>query len=142
MLSAIIQKITGITLLEYLTPRLFEPLGIEDAIWEKCPRGINTGGFGLSLMTEDIAMFGQLYLQKGQWEGKQLISSSWIEEATRSYISNGDNPLSDWSQGYGYQFWRCRHNAYRGDGAFGQYCVVLPEKKAVIAITSLCWYAL
>jgi hypothetical protein len=136
MLSAIIQKLTGMTLLEYLTPRLFKPLGIEGATWEKCPRGINTGGFGLSIKTEDIAKFGQLYLQKGQWEGKQIINHSWIEEATSSHISNGDNPLSDWNQGYGYQFWRCRHNAYRGDGAFGQYCVVLPEQEAVIAITS------
>ena len=136
MLSAIIQKLTGDTLLKYLGPRLFQPLGIEGATWESCPRGINTGGFGLSIKTEDIAKFGQLYLQNGKWEGKQIISSLWIEEATRSHISNGDNPLSDWNQGYGYQFWRCRNNAYRADGAFGQYCVVIPEQDAVIAITS------
>lgn len=136
MLSAIIHKLTGITLLEYLKPRLFDPLAIEDATWDSCPRGVNTGGFGLSIKTEDIAKFGQLYLQKGMWNGKQIISSSWIEAATGSHISNGNNPLSDWSQGYGYQFWRCRNNAYRGDGAFGQYCVIIPDKDAVVAITS------
>lgn len=136
MLSAIIQKLTGQTLLSYLKPRLFDPLGIENATWEVCPRGINTGGFGLSIKTEDIAKFGQLYLQKGMWNGSQIISNSWIEEATTSHISNGDDPLSDWAQGYCYQFWRCRNNVYRGDGAFGQYCIVMPEQDAVIAITS------
>jgi CubicO group peptidase (beta-lactamase class C family) len=136
MLSAIIQKLTGTTLLEYLKPRLFDPLGIENPTWETCPRGINTGGWGLSIRTEDIARFGQLYLQKGVWEGKQLVPEGWIAEATRKQVSNGDNPESDWNQGYGYQFWRCRHNAYRGDGAFGQYCIVLPEQDAVLAINS------
>lgn len=136
MLSAIIQKITGQTLLEYLKPRLFQPLGIENAVWEKCPRGINIGGFGLSIKTEDIAKFGQLYLQKGSYNGKHILSENWVEEATSSHISNGADANSDWAQGYCYQFWRCRHNAYRGDGSFGQYCVIMPEKDAVIAITS------
>src|SRR5262249_17904345 len=86
--------------------------------------------------TEDIARFGQLYLQKGKWQGKQLVPEEWIEAATARQTSNGSNPKSDWDQGYGYQFWRCRHGAYRGDGAFGQYCIVLPEQDAVIAITS------
>lgn len=136
MLSAILQKVTGQTLMQYLQPRLFEPLGIEDATWETCPRGIHVGGFGLSIKTEDIAKFGQLYLQKGYWKGSQIVPKEWVEEATRSQISNGTKANSDWAQGYGYQFWRCRNNAYRGDGAFGQYCVVMPEQDAVIAITS------
>jgi CubicO group peptidase (beta-lactamase class C family) len=135
MLSAILQKVTGQMLIEYLQPRLFKPLGIEGAAWDCCPRGINTGGFGLNVKTEDIAKFGQLYLQKGVWNGKQILPEAWVEEATASHISNGTDPNSDWSQGYGYQFWRCCNGAYRGDGAFGQYCVVLPEKDAVIAIT-------
>ena len=135
MLSAIIQKITGVTLLEYLTPRLLEPLGIEDATWQTCPRGINTGGFGLNVKTEDIARFGQLYLQKGMWNGRRLIAEEWIAEASARQVSNGCIPESDWDQGYGYQFWRCRHNMYRGDGAFGQYCVVMPDQDAVLAIT-------
>ena len=136
LLSAIVQKVTGQTLLEYLQPRLFEPLGIEHATWESSPQGINTGGFGLSLTTTEVARFGQLYLQKGRWQGRQILSESWVEEATASHISNGDDPYSDWAQGYGYQFWRCRNGAYRGDGAFGQYCVVMPEQQAVLAITS------
>lgn len=135
MLSAIVQKVTGMTLLDYLKPRLFEPLGIEHPTWETSPQGITTGGYGLSIHTEDIARFGQLYLQKGKWQGKQLVPEAWVEAATARQTSNGSNPKSDWDQGYGYQFWRCRHGAYRGDGAFGQYCVVLPAQDAVIAIT-------
>jgi CubicO group peptidase (beta-lactamase class C family) len=136
MLSAIVQKATGMTVLDYLKPRLFEPLGIENPTWETSPQGISTGGYGLSIRTEDIARFGQLYLQKGEWNGKQLVPAAWVEAATARQTSNGSNPQSDWDQGYGYQFWRSRHHAYRGDGAFGQYCIVLPEQDAVIAITS------
>ncbi|MFU1797886.1 serine hydrolase domain-containing protein [Paenibacillus azoreducens] len=136
MLSAILQKASGQRLLDYLKPRLFEPLGIEGPTWETCPRGINTGGYGLSIKTEDIAKFGQLYLQKGVWHGVRLIEEEWIQEATNKQISNGDGGDSDWSQGYGYQFWRCRHGVYRGDGAFGQFCIVMPEQDAVIAITA------
>jgi len=136
MLSAALQKATGQTLLEYLKPKLFDPLGIENPTWETSPQGISTGGYGLSVRTEDIAKFGQLYLQKGRWQGKQLLSAAWVEEASARQTSNGSNPKSDWDQGYGYQFWRSRHGAYRGDGAFGQYCIVLPEQDAVIAITA------
>ncbi|MFL5341176.1 MAG: serine hydrolase domain-containing protein [Gemmataceae bacterium] len=136
MLSAAVQKATGQTVLEYLTPRLFEPLGIEKPTWEASPQGVSAGGYGLSVRTEDIAKFGQLYLQKGMWQGKQLVPAAWVAAATARQTSNGSNPASDWDQGYGYQFWRCRHAAYRGDGAFGQYCIVLPEQGAVIAITS------
>ena len=136
MLSAIIQKLTGVTLLEYLRSRLFEPLDIKQATWESCPRGINTGGWGLSVKTEDIASFGQLYLQKGMWRGKGILPEAWVEAASARQVSNGSNPDSDWEQGYGYQFWRCRHGAYRGDGAFGQFCVIMPGQDAVLAITS------
>jgi CubicO group peptidase (beta-lactamase class C family) len=136
MCSAIIQKVSGMSTLDYLTPRLFEPLGINKPTWETCPRGISVGGWGLSVTTEDISKFGQLLLQKGMWNGKQLVSEAWVEEATGYQTANGSNPESDWDQGYGYQFWQCRHNAFRGDGAFGQYCIVMPEQDAVIAITS------
>jgi len=136
MCSAIVQKITGQTVLEYLTPRLFEPLGIEDPIWENCPRGVNAGGWGLSIRTDDIAKFGQLYLQQGDWNDKQLLSRRWVMVATAPQTPNGTNPESDWNQGYGFQFWRCRHNAYRGDGAFGQFCIVMPEQDAVLAINA------
>lgn len=136
MLSAVLRQASGQTLLEFLRPRLFEPLGIEHPTWETCPRGIHTGGYGLKITTEDIAKFGQLYLQKGLWYGRRLVEESWIEAAVSKQISNGDGGDSDWAQGYGYQFWRCRHGVYRGDGAFGQFCIVLPEQDAVIAMTA------
>jgi len=99
-------------------------------------QGICLGGYGLRVRTEDIARFGQFCLQRGMWNGKQLLPAAWIDVATSRQVSNGSNPKSDWEQGYGFQFWRCRHGAYRGDGAFGQYCVVMPEQDMVIAITS------
>lgn len=136
MLSAIVQNVTGQTVVDYLQPRLFEPLGIEPPTWDANPQGISTGGYGLYLRTEDIAKFGQLYLQKGQWQGKQLVPSEWIEQATSKQFSNGSDPTKDWDQGYGFQFWRCRHDAYRGDGKDGQFCIVLPKLDAVIAITA------
>jgi CubicO group peptidase (beta-lactamase class C family) len=136
VLSAIVQKLTGMTLMDYLTPRLFEPLGIKDAWWEVSPEGVAMGGFGLNVKTEDIARFGQLYLQKGVWNGQRILPEAWVAEATSRQVSNEPNTNIDWRQGYGYQFWRCQHNAYRGDGAFGQYCIVMPDQDAVIAITS------
>lgn len=136
MQSAIVQKVSGQKLIDYLRPRLFEPLGIENPTWEECPNGFNTGGYGLKAKTEDIAKFGLTYLQNGSYAKKQLLPNDWVAKATAFQVSNGSNPSGDWDQGYGYQFWRCRHNGYRGDGAFGQYCVVLPEQQAVLAITS------
>jgi CubicO group peptidase (beta-lactamase class C family) len=136
MQSAIVQKVTGQTVLDYLRPRLFEPLGIEDPTWGTSPQGITLGGYGLNVRTEDIAKFGQLYLQHGKWDGRQLIPVAWVEAATSRQTSNGSSPNSDWEQGYCYQFWRARHGAYRGDGAFGQFCIVMPEQDAVVAITS------
>ena len=135
MQSAIVQKVTGQTILEYLQPRLFEPLGIKNPKWDASPQGVSIGGWGLYITTEDIAKFGQLYLQKGKWNGKQLIPQSWVEAATSKQVANNSqNP--DWAQGYGYQFWQCRHHAFRGDGKDGQFCIVLPEQDAVIAITA------
>ncbi|WMJ88986.1 serine hydrolase domain-containing protein [Anaerocolumna sp. MB42-C2] len=136
MLSVIIQRVTGVKLIDYLRPRLFEPLRIKEPKWEECPMGYNTGGFGLSIRTEDIAKFGQLYLNQGSLNGVQILPKEWIAEATCSHISNGNDSNSDWCQGYGYQFWRCRFNIYRGDGAFGQYCIVMPDYDMVVAITS------
>jgi CubicO group peptidase (beta-lactamase class C family) len=136
MLSAIVQEVTGEKVVDYLRPRLFEPLGFADPVWTTSPDGITSGGYGLSARTEEIAKFGQLYLQQGQWRGKQLVPSSYVQLATSLQTSNGSSPTSDWDQGYGFQFWRSRHGAYRGDGAFGQYCVVIPEQDVVIAITS------
>jgi CubicO group peptidase (beta-lactamase class C family) len=136
MLSAIVQRVTGLRLVHYLQPRLFQPLGIEDPIWEMSPQGIDIGGAGLNTTTDAIARFGQLYLQKGVWQGARLLQEEWVEQATASQVPNGPALVSDWEQGYGYQFWRCRHGAYRGDGAFGQFCLVLPAQEAVVAITA------
>jgi CubicO group peptidase (beta-lactamase class C family) len=134
--SALVQQASGKTTAEFLEPRLFQPLGINGARWDTNFQGISLGGYGLRLKTEDIAKFGQLLLQRGRWNGRRVLPEGWVREATSRQVSNGSNPDSDWEQGYGFQFWRCRHGAYRGDGAFGQYCVVLPDQDAVIAITS------
>jgi CubicO group peptidase (beta-lactamase class C family) len=140
VLSAIITKVTGQTTLEFLKPRLFEPLGIENPKWLTSPEGNSLGGHGLYLRTEDIAKFGQLYLQNGRWNGEQLIPKKWVKQAIRKQVSNDRESHAqigiDWQQGYGYQFWRCMHNAYRADGAGGQFCVVIPKEDMVIALTA------
>jgi CubicO group peptidase (beta-lactamase class C family) len=139
-LSAIVTRVTGRTTLAYLRSRLFEPLGIENPGWAASPEGYSLGGYGLRLCTEDIAKFGQLYLQKGRWNGRQLIPESWVEQATAKQVPNYQESHAtigpDWREGYGFQFWRCTHNAYRGDGARGQFLLVLPDEDAVIVITA------
>ncbi len=135
MLSAILQKLTGETLLEYLRSRLFAPLGITEATWGSSKEGITFGGWGLSLGTESMAKFGQLLLQRGVWEGEQLVPAEWLEAATTKQVSNNE-PNPDWQQGYGFQFWRGRHNTYRADGAFGQFILAIPDHDAVLIITS------
>lgn len=147
MLSAIVQKVTGEKVIDYLTPRLFEPLAIEGATWQESPQGINAGGWGLYLKTEDLAKMGQLILRRGEWNGKQIVPAEWIDQMTTAHIDSrpaGMRPEqitfkaedSDWLQGYGYQMWRCRHGAVRADGANGQYIIVMPEQNVVIAMTA------
>ena len=136
MLSAIVHTVTGENLLDYLRPRLLDPLGIVDATWSTDAEGIAHGGFGLSITTESIARFGQLYLQQGEWEGEQLLPADWVAQATARQTSNGSVPDSPWDQGYGYQFWRNRHGAYRASGAGGQLALVMPEQDTVVAITA------
>ncbi|MGE6573833.1 serine hydrolase domain-containing protein [Paenibacillus xylanexedens] len=141
VLGAIVERVAGVCLADYLHPRLFQPLGISKPIWEQTSEGGNIGGWGLSLRTRDVAEFGQFLLNQGQWNGTSLLSPSWIQQATSCQVNSVNVSSSceedaniDWQQGYGYQFWQCRHQAYRADGAFGQYCIVLPERNAVIAI--------
>lgn len=150
VLSAAIQRRTGEKLIDYLTPRLFEPLGIDHARWEENPEGINTGGWGLWLTTEDLAKTGQMMLDRGLWQGQQIVPAEWIDTMTARHIQSvqgspdaaDTNPTaeqlatSDWVQGYGYQVWRCRHNAYRADGSLGQFIVVIPDLDAVVAMTA------
>ena len=150
MLSAIVQKVTGEKVVDYLDTRLFQPLHIDKPKWDESPQGINCGGWGLYLKTEDLAKMGQLLLQKGEWNGKQIIPAEWVAEMSKKQVESV-NPgtrmedaeakgmtveTSDWMQGYGYQMWRCRPGCFRADGARGQYIIVVPDKNAVIAITS------
>ncbi len=135
MLSAIIKKVTGKTAHEYLKPRLYEPLAIKTTTWGENWEGINMGASHLRMPTEDIAKFGQLYLQKGVWNGKQVISKDWVAQASSRQIENGHHDGS-WSYGYGFQFWLNPPGGFRADGAYGQYSMILPELDAVVAITS------
>lgn len=136
MLSATLQKVTGQTVRDYLMPRLFEPLGIAQPEWDNDPRGVNIGASGLHLRLEDVAKFGQLLLQRGEWQGRRLIPAEWVDLATSRQTSNGSAPDGDWDQGYGFQFWRCVPGFYRADGAFGQFCIVMPQHDTVVVINS------
>jgi len=133
-LSAIIARVSGGSLTEFLRPRLYEPLGVEQYGWWIDPLGREQGFSGLHVTTEAIAKLGQVYLDGGRWQGEQLLSAEWVAEATRAHVTT-DRDEVDWSQGYGFQFWRSRHG-YRGDGAYGQLMVILPEADAVVAVTS------
>jgi len=135
VLAAIIQRLTGTTVEDYLQPRLFEPLGIGLHSWGRSPEGVDFGDGGISLRTEDLAKFGQLYLQKGIWNGRRLISEKWVEAATSRQTSNGSDPNGNWDQGYGYLFWMDKLPGFRADGAEGQFCIVLPEYDVVLAVT-------
>lgn len=133
-LAAIVQRESGQSLVDYLRPRLFDPLGIGDVGWQQHPPGRAMGFSGLHATTDAVAKLGQLHLQRGWWGDRQLLPSEWVDEATSTQVENPSEENADWSQGYGFQFWMARHG-YRGDGAYGQFCVVLPEQDVVVAIT-------
>lgn len=135
LLSEILQRLSGVTLRDYLTPRLFAPLAISTPHWMASPMGVSAGGFGLMLSTRQIARFGQLLLQDGIWAGQRLLPEGWVQEATRKHIDSKGGS-QDWLEGYGYQFWRCQNGFYRGDGMHGQICMVLEDLDAVIAINA------
>ena len=158
LLSAAVQKVTGKKVVDYLEPRLWKPLGMEKPYWQESPAGINTGGWGLYLHTEEMARMGLCLLNGGKFAGKQVIPATWVAEMSKAQVPSVNagineqkmkelvaehpeityfNPeKSDWVQGYGYQMWRCRHNAFRADGANGQYIIVIPEKEAVVVTTA------
>lgn len=129
MLSGIVQKVTGMTVLDYLKEKLFGEMHITDAAWESCPEGINTGGWGLYLQPESMAKFAQLLLDGGRWQGKQLIAEEWVNEMCRKQVATG-------REDYGYQTWVCPYpTAFRADGALGQFAISIPQKQMVIVIT-------
>ncbi|CAA9347437.1 MAG: Beta-lactamase class C-like and penicillin binding proteins (PBPs) superfamily [uncultured Nocardioidaceae bacterium] len=135
-LASVIQRNAGMTLSAYLRPRLFDPLGIGPVGWHCWPPGREQGFSGLHVRTEDVAKLGQLYLQRGRWGNRQVIPEWWVADATSRHVDNGGRQADvDWEQGYGYQFWMSRHG-YRGDGAFGQFCVVLPDHDTVVVTTA------
>lgn len=136
LLGAAIRKITGMNPVDYLQTRLFDPMGISAPEWNCNPQGINIGGWGLWLPVTDIAKFAQLLLQRGCWEGRQLVPADYLEEATSFQIDTSANDAPDWKIGYGYQFWRCRQGGFRADGACGQYAVVYPERQLAFAFVS------
>jgi len=134
-LAAVVQRVTGQTLTDYLRPRLLEPLGITRSAWHTHPEGRELGFSGFHLTSEAVARFGQLYLDDGVWQGRRLLPEGWVAEASRVHTPNPAETNPDWQQGYGYQLWRSRHG-YRGDGAYGQFCLVLPEQDAVVVTTA------
>jgi CubicO group peptidase (beta-lactamase class C family) len=138
-LAAIVQRVTGQPLTDYLRPRLLDPLGIGDAAWLRDRTGRELGFSGLHATTDAVARLGQLYLRDGVWEGERVLPEGWVAEATRVHIPTaggmGDTDRQDWDRGYGCQFWMSRHG-YRGDGAYGQFCLVLPEHDAVVVTTA------
>lgn len=140
LLAAILKRKSGQHVTEFLKPRLFEPLGMTDIFCQPLPDGTQMGGAGMYLTTEDMARFVQFVANEGMWEGKQLLNKEWFAMATSKQIENkgvgwGGDP--DWQQGYGFQFWRCEPDGvFRGDGAFGQYGIVMKKQDAVLVITS------
>lgn len=150
MLSAIVQKVTGQSLPEYLYTRLFEPLGIKNIEWECSPQGISAGGWGLHTTTQDMARIGSLLVQNGKWEGQRILPRKWVrqmisfqtascprdvryEELSQSGLNLFEN---DWIQGFGYQMWHCRSGLVRAEGSNGQLLLLFPEFDAVVMINA------
>lgn len=133
MLSAILTKVTGMSVIDYLYPRILEPLGIEKPFWESDGAGNNAGGWGLYMKSEDLAKFFLPYIHSGKWiDGTQIIPEMWVKEATRKQVESVHDGFIDNMVGYGYQFWRNPvANSYRADGLFGQRCYMFPEYDAL-----------
>ena len=144
MLSAIVQRVTGCTMLEYLQKKLFAPMHITVADWETSPDGINTGGWGLRVQAETMAKLGLLLLNKGNWNGEQLVSANYVTDACSRLIDGGAKetvPATDGNQGYGYQVWQSKWpGSFRADGAMGQYTVVVPQEDLVVVILGMKLY--
>ena len=141
MLAAIVERKTGEKMMDYLQRNMFDRIGITNAWTTGSPQGIPCGGWGMNMTTRELARFGQLYLNRGEWEGVHVLTPDWTDLATTRQTWSGWQRVgaqrlgegTDWEQGYCFQFWRCRHGAYRADGAGGQYTVVIPGKDLVIS---------
>ena len=144
MLAATVERKSGMRLMDFLGEKMFRAIGIEKAWTTTSPQGIACGGWGMNMTTRELARFGQLYLQNGRWGGKPVLSPEWVALATARQTWCGKAKgcaearasKSEWDQGYGFQFWRCRHNCYRADGASGQYTIVMPDQDAVVSLNA------
>ncbi len=139
-LAAVAERISGKPMMEFLRERLFDPLGFGEVYSHVSPTGVACGGYGMYARTPDLAKFGLLYLNGGEWNGRRLLSRDWVRLATAKQTKSGfppaDEPVTDWTSGYGFQFWRCLHGAYRADGSHGQFTIVMPEQDAVVSMTA------
>lgn len=137
MLAALVRQITGMNVVEYLMPKVFEPLGIEKPYYITDDIGNNIGYTGMRMRARDLAKVGQVYLDGGVWEGKQIVPENWVKLATQKHIPTDNCSTGiDWQQGYCYQFWKGRYNTTRLCGAYGQMCVIMPDYDAVFVINS------
>lgn len=143
MLGVAIARVTGMSMEDYLNNKLFTPLGINDYYYQKDSEGYNTAAFGLYLTTESLAKVGMLMLQRGEWQGQQLLSSDWLDMAMQPHTwqlrADTTKAPTDWQSGYGFQMWMCRQpGVVRMDGQWGQYAIIIPDKNAVVAMTTIC----
>ncbi len=137
LVSAAINKVTGMNAMDWLQTYFFTPMDMENMIFNTVYSGINEGGIGIQASSDDIAKLGLLYLNKGVFNGKRILSEKWVELASTPHSDNSGNGSKDWCAGYGYQFWKCADAGYRGDGACGQLCIILPEYNGVIAVQAM-----
>lgn len=132
--AAIVQRASGDSLVDYLRPRLLDPLGIGEVAWQRDASGREIGYSGLHATTEAAAALGQVYVQEGRWGDRQLLSPEWVLAASRARIDTHEDGGPDWQAGYGFQFWRSAFG-YRADGAYGQFSLIVPELELVVALT-------
>ena len=139
LLSAIVTRLTGKTVADYLQEKLFGPLGIRNYVWDVSTEGYSMGGWGLHTTTENLTKMGLFMLHKGVWNGRRLLDEAWFNKAMTPHIKQHperDDPNDDWNQGYCYQMWACTHGAVRLDGAHCQYVIIIPDKDAVVTVTA------
>ncbi len=134
MLCSVIERVSGMDFFDYACENLFYPMGITNISWKRCADGTCIGGAGLHISNDDIVKLGRMYKDGGVYQGRRILSETWIREASSFVSDNSANGTPDWCSGYGYQIWRNSREGYRGDGAFGQLCVILPKRDMVVAV--------